>query len=434
MEQTTIALIIVAIVIVLFATEILPAATTAMLSSMAMAVVGVISYKEAFAGFSNPVVIFVIGFAAIGNAMAETGAAQFIGKAVMKKYKGGEKGFLILILACTGIFSMFMSNTATIVLFMSIATAMELGSNGKVTRKNTFMGMGIATVAGGACTLIGSTTQLAVQSLLVEAHLPAMKMFSLMFPGIFVFAALLLYYYFIGYNLQKKVFEKGVADESTIQCRSKIASAEIDTDVVPNPKNIKMWIPLIVMVVCIILTIVGVNMAMVAMVGAFACVITGCITQKKMLQSTDWNTIFIIVGSIGFAAGVEKSGAGELIAKTVINMVGTDVNPFFIFAAIVLVGTIMTNFMANISTAMILLPISIRIAEQLGMNAFPLVIGIIWAADLPFSTPIGASPITMTMTAGYRFTDYTKVGGPFNVIAYILVVILTPIFYPLIGK
>jgi di/tricarboxylate transporter len=87
--------------------------------------------------------------------------------------------------------------------------------------------------------------------------------------------------------------------------------------------------------------------------------------------------------------------------------------------------------MANISTAMILIPIAISIAEQLGMNVFPLVIGIIWAADLPFSTPIGASPITMTMTAGYRFTDYTKVGGPFNVIAYILVIILTPIFYPL---
>lgn len=430
MDQTTIALIIMVIVIVLFATERIPAATTAMLATMAMALTGIIPYKVAFAGFSNNVVLFVIGFAVIGTAMTETGAAAAVGNAVMKRYKGGEKGFLVLLVASCGFASMWISNTAAVVLFMSIATSMELGSKGMITRKNTYMGLGIASIAGGACTLIGSTTQLAVQGMLVAAKLPAMGIFTLMFPGIFVYVAMLLYYYFIGYDLQKKVFKSDGIDESVLPVGS-----ELDQEaIIEKPVSFKMWIPVIVLVVCIIATIAGGNFAMVAMLGAFACILTGCISQKKMFQCTDWNTIFIIVGSLGFAEGVDKSGAGALVAKTLINLVGTDVSPFIIFAAMVLVGTIMTNFMQNIATVVILVPIAISIAANLGINAFPMVIGIVWSANMPYSTPIGASPMTMTMTGGYRFSDYAKVGGPFNLIAYILVIALTPMFYPLVNK
>ena len=69
----------------------------------------------------------------------------------------------------------------------------------------------------------------------------------------------------------------------------------------------------------------------------------------------------------------------------------------------------------------------------MGFNTLPFIIGVIWGANMPFSTPIGASVITMTMQAGYRFKDYVHVGLPYNIMACAAVILLTPIFYPLAG-
>ena len=103
------------------------------------------------------------------------------------------------------------------------------------------------------------------------------------------------------------------------------------------------------------------------------------------------------------------------------------------FAMFVVFATVMTNIMPNISTAMVLTPIAIATANTMGFNTLPFIIGVIWGANMPFSTPIGASVITMTMQAGYRFGDYVKVGLPYNIMACISVVALTPLFFPLVG-
>jgi len=73
----------------------------------------------------------------------------------------------------------------------------------------------------------------------------------------------------------------------------------------------------------------------------------------------------------------------------------------------------------------------VAVANTLDFNAMPFVIGVIWAANMPYSTPIGASVITMTMQGGYRFKDYTRVNCIYNIPACISVILLTPIFFPL---
>ncbi len=421
MEQSTIALIILAITLVLFATELFPVCVTAIMSSVAMALTGIISYQQVVLGLSNNVVVFVFGLATIGNAMSETGAAQHLGHAIMRHYHGSEKMLLMLLILLAGVFSMFMSNTTSIVLFMSIVASMAAGSRGRITAKGSYMAMGIATVAGGGCTLIGSTTQLAAQGLLIGYGVRPMAMFDLMKPGIFVFAALLLYYYFIGYDLQKKVLVEAEADPGTAQEAMTIPQGAV---------SLKTWTPMIILAVCIALTIVGwANIAIVAILGALACVVTKCISVQKMFAQSDWNTIIMIAGSIGFAAGIEKSGAGALMASTAIDIVGSSTHPWAYLAALVCIGTIMTNIMANISTVVILTPIAFSLAQQMGCDPMPFMIGVIWAANMPYSTPIGASVITMTMTAGYRFKDYTKIGLPYNIVACAVVIISVPLLF-----
>lgn len=420
MDQATIALLITLIVIILFVTEWLPVAVTAILSAIAMAAAGIIPLSSALSGLGNNVVLFVFGMSVIGAAMFETGGAQFIGDLLAKRFRRSERAFLLLMIVCAAIFSAFLSNTAVIVLFMNIISSVAAQSNGKITKKNTYMAVGIATVAGGAATLIGSTAQMTAQGILVDYGGAEMKLFTLSAPGIPVILALVLYYYFWGYRRSTVVFD--------FPERQDVLEGQTKT----YQPGLKMWLPVVIMLACIVVISLGVWPAgVVAVMGACCCVITGCISQKKMFESTDWTTIFVIAGSLGFAQGVDKSGAGTRVAEWLMQLFGENANPWVLFAVLVVLATIMTNVMTNISTVSIMLPIALSVAQQQGLNMLPFAVGIAWASNMPFSTPIGANPITMTMTAGYRFRDYLKVGMPYNVISCLLVILIVPLVFPL---
>lgn len=429
--QAYIAIGILAATLVLFATEFFKPAVTAIGSSLAMCIAGITKPADVTSGFSNTVTLFCFGIAVVGSALSETGCAAFLGKKLTSIFKFGEKGMLIVLIVSASIFSMFLSNTSVVVIFMSIAAAMAAASSGKIKKKNLYMGIGIAAVVGGGCTLIGSTTQLSINALLPDYNLPQLGMWTLFGPGIGALIALPLWYYFFGYKIQQRTFDFPDPDE-VLATEKKSAYVEKTVVEEPNPRSIKMWIPLIVLVGCITLTIVGwMNIAIVGLLGAVLVNITRSISVKRMWETTDWNTLGVIAGGVGFAAGVKSSGAADLIAAKCVELLGANSAPILYLAVFVILGTLMTNVMTNIGTALILTPIAIAVASTLGLNAIPFVVGVIWGANMPYSTPIGASVITMTMQGGYRFKDYTRVNVIYNAFACISVIVLTPIFLPL---
>ena len=191
-----------------------------------------------------------------------------------------------------------------------------------------------------------------------------------------------------------------------------------------------MWIPLVVLIICIVLVLRGMNMAVCGLLGAMLMCVFKCISVRRMWESTDWNTLATIAGAVGFAKGIDNSGAGAFVAEKCISLLGESSSPWLYLTIFVLLAATMTNVMLNMSTALILIPIAVAIAQALSFNPLTIVMAIIVAANMPFSTPIGANPITMTMQGGYRFRDYTKVNIGFNILAAIAVIIATPIFFP----
>jgi di/tricarboxylate transporter len=429
--QAYLAIGILVVTLVLFATEFLKPAITAIGSSLAMCILGITKPADVTGGFSNSVTLFCFGIAVVGSALSETGCANYLGKKLTSLFKFGEKGMLIVLIITASIFSMFLSNTSVVVIFMSIAAAMAAASDGKIKKKNMYMGIGIAAVVGGGCTLIGSTTQLSINALLPDYNVPQMGMWTLFGPGIGALIGLPLWYYFFGYRIQQKTFDFPDPDE-VMAAEKKSVTVEKAAAEEPNPRSIKMWIPLIVLVGCITLTIIGwMNIAIVGLLGAVLVNITRSISVKRMWETTDWNTLGVIAGGVGFAAGVKSSGAADLIAAKCIDLLGANSAPILYLAVFVILGTLMTNVMTNIGTALILTPIALAVASTLGFNAMPFVVGVIWGANMPYSTPIGASVITMTMQGGYRFKDYTRVNAIYNAFACLSVIVLTPVFLPL---
>lgn len=158
--QIYIALAIIVVTIILFATEALKTSITAIVSSLAMVLFGINTPQDMTAGFSNSAMLFCFGIAVVGTALSETGCLSYLSKHILFIARFSERTVLVILLAVAAIFSMFLSNTSIVIIFMSIASILVKSSGGRFKVKNFYMGIGIAAVAGGSCTLVGSTVQL----------------------------------------------------------------------------------------------------------------------------------------------------------------------------------------------------------------------------------------------------------------------------------
>ncbi len=102
-----------------------------------------------------------------------------------------------------------------------------------------------------------------------------------------------------------------------------------------------------------------------------------------------------------------------------------------VLAVLYLLTMVLTEFMSNAGTAVLLTPIAVSTAKMLGVDASPFIIAVMFAAATSFMTPVGYQTNTMVYGAGgYKFTDFIKIGLPLNVIYWILGIVLIPIFFP----
>jgi len=422
LEASTIALIIVGVALVLYISEPIPIATTSLLACLALAIFGVIPFNAAFAGFGNDMVFLMGGMIVVGNALFETGVAPALGRKIIHHVGTSEKKFMVALILVATVPAAFLSNTAAMAMMLPIAAAAVAASGGRFLKKNTYMFIGIAAVTSGGLTLVGSTPQLIAQNALIEGGHDTMAFFELSLAGGPVIILLLAYYLTIGHFLQKKVFDfPEVPDSESSGFAAAPASGE--------PKSVvRMYISLGILVFCIVGFIGGLwTVGTVAMVGAVSCVVTGCISQKKAYQTMDWTTIIVIACSLGLSAGLERSGAGMLVAQTIVNMLGEGVSPWLTFSALAFVAVVLGNFMSSTATAALLVPIAISIAISLGFDVKSAVMAVVIATNISYATPVSTPPMTMTLPAGYRFMDYVKIGGLFTVLAYLLIIALFPI-------
>ena len=418
-QPSTIAFIIIGAMLILFITEKLPIATTSILACMAFALFGIVPVTEAFSGFGNDIVFLIAGMVVVGDALFETGVAQLLGKKTVSLVGSNERIFVGAIGLVTAILSGFLSNTATAAMMLPVAASAISASKGKLTKKNTYMAVGIMAVTGGGLSLVGSTPQLIAQAALIEGGHKTMSFFELAYIGLPIVIIALIFFMTIGLKLQKKVFNfPEVVDE--------VATEEGEAE--PKKSTAKMAISVAILLFCIIGFVTELwSYGVVAMVGAVACIVTGCISQKKVFTKMDWTTVIVMGCSFGIGNGLNKSGAGMMVAQGMVNLLGDKVSPWMFCAALALVAIVLTNFMSSTATATLLVPISAIVAVEMGFDVKAVVMAVAIAANIGYTTPISTPPITMTLAAGYRFKDYVKVGGIVNILAYAVAVLLFPI-------
>ena len=191
-----------------------------------------------------------------------------------------------------------------------------------------------------------------------------------------------------------------------------------------------MWISLIILITMIAGFVSQIwTVGIVAMLAGMMCVITGCISIKKLFQTMDWTTVWVVAGALGFASGLSESGAGVLIANTVIAWFGGNVSFFTLLVIFTFLGILCVNFMPGASAMTILAPIALFICTEMGYDGKAMIMALVMTLNICFMTPISMPPITMTLSAGYRFTDYVKFGGILTFIMFIATIASYLIFF-----
>lgn len=188
---------------------------------------------------------------------------------------------------------------------------------------------------------------------------------------------------------------------------------------------------LVTMILVIAISALGwAPIAVTALIGAVAMTLAGCLEADEVYDSIDWRIILLLAGLLPLGVAMSESGAASFIVMNSIGLVA-GFGPLVVLAVLYLMALLLTEFMSNAAAAVLLTPIGMSTADMLGVDATPFLIAVTFAASTSFATPVGYQTNTMVYNAGgYRFTDFTKVGLPLNLIFWVLGVIFIPIFWP----
>jgi di/tricarboxylate transporter len=160
--------------------------------------------------------------------------------------------------------------------------------------------------------------------------------------------------------------------------------------------------------------------------GCIALVMTRCLTLEEAYAAIDWKVIFLLAGVLPLGLAVQKSGAASWLAQSTLDLFG-QFGPVVVLAALYLITAVLTEFMSNNATAVLLSPIAISAATVLSVDPRPFLMAVCFAASTSFSTPVGYQTNAMVQhPGGYRFTDYLRIGLPLNLLFWALAVWFIP--------
>lgn len=417
MSPTILTLCFLAFAVIMFVLEKIPLALTATILSVGLCLAGVLTPAEAFEGYVNSNVILCVGMFVVGQALFDTGMANKIG-GLVTRFAKSERQLIIAIMLIVGLMSGFLSNTGTAAVLIPVVCG--IADQSGYSRSRLLMPLVFAAALGGNLSIIGAPGNLMGVNALQELDLPT-SFFMYAPVGLPMLLAGILYFAFIGYRF--------LPDHRDL---TEGAGPQTDYGAVPRWKQLLSLAVLVVVVLAMIFEEqIGIPIQISACLGAILLVLTGVLTEKQALASIDLKVVFLFGGSLSLATALENTGAGTLVADTIVAALGENPNPLVILLVVFVVGCTLTNFMSNTATTALMLPIATSLAQSLGADPSSMVVATVIACSCAYATPIGMPANTMVLgLGGYKFRDYVKAGLPLILISFVLSMVLLPILHP----
>jgi di/tricarboxylate transporter len=201
------------------------------------------------------------------------------------------------------------------------------------------------------------------------------------------------------------------------------------TDVLPAAQRAPHALAVLGLVVALMISGVVPNVQA-ALIGCLLMGLLGCVDFNGAYRSINWKSLILIVGMLPFSLALQRTGGVDLAADAVLGMVG-GAAPRLVLATLFVITAGLGLFISNTATAVLMAPVALAIAKDLGASPYPFAMTVALAASTAFMTPISSPVNTLVVGPGqYSFGDFVKVGTPFAVIVAIVSMLLVPIFLP----
>ncbi|WP_336003324.1 SLC13 family permease [Halorientalis halophila] len=196
--------------------------------------------------------------------------------------------------------------------------------------------------------------------------------------------------------------------------RDFIVAAEVE-----RPDFRQSKIPIALGIVVGVVTLAAVDVLPIvtaALAGSLGMVLTGCLRPTEVYESVQWDVIFLLAGVIPLGIAMEQTGGADLIADLVVLASGS-LPIIAVLGLMYVVTALLTNVISNNASVVLMVPVAVTVAQELGASAFSFVLAVTFAASTAFMTPVGyQTNLFVYGPGGYRFTDYIRVGGPLQLL------------------
>lgn len=166
------------------------------------------------------------------------------------------------------------------------------------------------------------------------------------------------------------------------------------------------------------------------LLGALAAFVTRCITPTEAYRQVNWNAWLLIASMLSLGQAMEISGLANLVATAIVDLIGAS-NPILLLAAFFFLSLLLTQPMSNQAAAVVVIPIAIQTATQLGLNPRTFAVMIAVGASCSFITPLEPACLMVYGPGNYRFFDFVKVGSLLTVLVFAIAIFMVPWLWPL---
>lgn len=167
-----------------------------------------------------------------------------------------------------------------------------------------------------------------------------------------------------------------------------------------------------------------------AVIAAVVVVAAGCLNRTQAYQAIDWPILFIIFGMLALGRAMETTGMVALVVEAMAAVIG-DLGPLVALSLIYLLTAVLTEIVSNNAVGVLMTPVAIALAEQLGVDPRPFVVAVMFGASASFATPIGYQTNTFVYGAGgYRYADFLRIGVPLGLLFWVAATLLIPLSWP----
>lgn len=188
---------------------------------------------------------------------------------------------------------------------------------------------------------------------------------------------------------------------------------------------------MLLMILTMVFDFIPVAPVTAVMVAGLLMVITGCIRSVEAAYKTiNWESIVLIAAMLPMSVALEKTGASAMVASILADNLG-QASPYALLAGVYFTTSLLTMFISNTATAVLMSPIALTSAAAIGVSPYPMLFAVTLGASMCFASPFSTPPNALVMQAGgYSFMDYIKVGLPLQIIMGLVMIVVLPLIFP----